>query len=382
VAAPKVGNSILVPQPTLQVSGRRPNVHKTMGVFNWLARLARAARSRDSPLRAFAGADYLVHVARAWSDDRGVGIYGWVLSRRAEPAPPEIWVNGEKATIVSWHEWPEVLALHPGLEKGNSTCGFSAYVPKHTSRRPVVQIKTDARSRSARVKYAQEQFRGPSSFSADGGALFQRFVELANREKFRLLELGSRIVCAGSASRRGMFPAAPLFVGFDYYPDQNTDVVGDAHRLSSYFPAGTHFDAIFSLSVLEHLAMPWKVVMEINKLLPVGGYTMHATHLVWPEHEMPWDFWRFTHEGLRALFSPALGFEVVDAGRFDPMRLHPEVVRAETVNLPLERGFGGVAILARKISKVDETRIRWDVPLEAVLTSGSAYPASSVRTTG
>ena len=57
--------------------------------------------------------------------------------------------------------------------------------------------------------------------------------------------------------------------------------------------------------------MPWVVAAEINKVLKVGGLTFHSTHFAFPIHERPWDFWRYTDQALRILFSPPLGFEVI-----------------------------------------------------------------------
>src|ERR1043165_6505721 len=72
--------------------------------------------------------------------------------------------------------------------------------------------------------------------------------------------------------------------------------VGDAHELSKFF--GTEFDAVFSLAVFEHFAMPWVVAAEINKVLKIGGLTFHSTHFAFPLHERPWDFWRYTGQSL------------------------------------------------------------------------------------
>ena len=87
-------------------------------------------------------------------------------------------------------------------------------------------------------------------------------VELADKEGFRVLEIGSREVV--NSSLRGRFKHAE-YVGFDYYPGPNVDVVGDIHKLSSYFDK--KFDLIFSSAVFEHLAMPWVAAEEISKLL-------------------------------------------------------------------------------------------------------------------
>jgi 2-polyprenyl-3-methyl-5-hydroxy-6-metoxy-1,4-benzoquinol methylase len=50
------------------------------------------------------------------------------------------------------------------------------------------------------------------------------------------------------------------------------DIVGDAHKLSSYFENGKQFDIVFSSAVFEHFAMPWIVATEIAKILKVGGF--------------------------------------------------------------------------------------------------------------
>lgn len=90
--------------------------------------------------------------------------------------------------------------------------------------------------------------------------------KLCDKPGKNVLEVGSRIV-TGSCYR-DLFKKAN-YVGFDYYPGENVDVVGDAHRLSAYFEQ--KFDLIFSSAVFEHLAMPWKAAIEMIKLLNVGG---------------------------------------------------------------------------------------------------------------
>lgn len=59
-------------------------------------------------------------------------------------------------------------------------------------------------------------------------------------------------------------------VTLDIVPDDGVDIVGDAHELSNVVK-GRQFDAILCVSVFEHLLMPWKVVLEMNKVLKLGG---------------------------------------------------------------------------------------------------------------
>lgn len=210
---------------------------------------------------------------------------------------------------------------------------------------------------------------------ADASRLFQRFCAIVNKEHLSVLEIGSRIVVPGSASKRSLFRGAGSYTGFDLYLDGNTDVVGDAHQLSSYFTE--RFDAVFSLAVLEHLAMPWAVALEINSVLKPGGITFHQTHFAFPLHEQPADYWRFSDQGLRAIFSPVAGFEDVECEFTDPVRLHPESRAFDHLHLPNQPAFIQVAVLARKRREVDRERIRWHVSKGYQENTVAAYPVPS-----
>jgi SAM-dependent methyltransferase len=98
---------------------------------------------------------------------------------------------------------------------------------------------------------------------------------------------------------------------FDIVGDDNVDVVGDAHELSHYFPAG-HFDALHCRSVLEHTLMPWKIAVEAAKVLRPGGLGVFLTHQTTGMHDMPWDFWRFSDTCWDALFNEQTGFRILD----------------------------------------------------------------------
>ena len=97
--------------------------------------------------------------------------------------------------------------------------------------------------------------------------------KLCDKPGMEVLEVGSRRDT--SDYFRDLFENAE-YTGFDYYSGENVDVVGDAHRLSTYFDK--KFDLIFSSAVFEHLAMPWQVSLEMIKLLKPGGYVFVETH--------------------------------------------------------------------------------------------------------
>ena len=145
----------------------------------------------------------------------------------------------------------------------------------------------------------------------------EHLFALGNRPNARILEIGSREVIAGSHARKRFDKAE--YVGFDYYPGHNVDVVGDAHRLSSYFSDDEKFDLIYSHACFEHFAMPWVVATEIAKLLKVGGYVFVETHFSYSSHERPWHFFQFSDMALKVLFSEAMGFQCIEAGVSNPM---------------------------------------------------------------
>lgn len=209
----------------------------------------------------------------------------------------------------------------------------------------------------------------------DGGAdpyhhVIAEFVARCNAfRQCRALEIGSRDV--SGVQRRGLITGASDYVGFDIHAGPGVDVAGDAHELSRYFPPD-RFDAVYSCSVFEHLAFPWKVVMEISRVLRVGGLCYVSTHPTWPPHELPWDFWRFPIAGLRLLFSEPLGFRVLACAEGIPSKLHSLSSDPPTRGVSGFEMSMGVALIAEKTGEIDRDRIRWDVPLSAVLDT--IYP--------
>lgn len=137
-----------------------------------------------------------------------------------------------------------------------------------------------------------------------------------NKEGLRILEIGSRNVTG--ANFRSKFSRA-YYVGFDFYPGENVDIAGDAHKLSSYFNGQEKFDLVFSSAVFEHLYMPWIVATEIQKMLKVGGFVFIETHFSFSSHERPWHFFQFSDMGLRVLFNDSLGFDLIDSGMSNPI---------------------------------------------------------------
>jgi SAM-dependent methyltransferase len=202
----------------------------------------------------------------------------------------------------------------------------------------------------------------------------QVFAEFCRRCKLlpspSILELGSREV-TDISRRREHFSTAGEYIGLDIHSGPGVDIVGDVHELSRIF-AGRKFDAVYSVSVFEHLAFPWKAALEINRVLKIGGLCFTSSHPTWPPHELPWDFWRFPVAGLRVLFSEPIGFRVLMATEGLPARIHSLVDDAPTRSLPRFEAFLGVALIAEKIADYDPARFRWEASVESV--AAESYP--------
>lgn len=186
-----------------------------------------------------------------------------------------------------------------------------------------------------------------------------------------VLELGSRQVTKDSLVQILDFKEGTYkYIGFDLLPGPNVDVVGDAHELSKYFPQDS-FDLIISKSVFEHIAMPWKVVLEMNKVIKIGGIVFINTLFMFPMHELPWDFWRYTTESWKILFNSLTGFQVVRIEHNTPVKLLLEE-QSQYFKQDELIGFINSNVLARKISDYDQNRLKWDVSAIDILNT--IYP--------
>jgi SAM-dependent methyltransferase len=182
----------------------------------------------------------------------------------------------------------------------------------------------------------------------------------------RVLEIGSR--ARSGVVRRRQFGLQHEYVGLDFLDGENVDIVCDVHELSRQLEPGS-FDVVVGYSVFEHIAMPWKAGIEINRILKAGGQAMFFTHQTWPLHDVPFDFWRFSADTWRTLFNRSTGFQVLEAACGEPARIVPEVQKSGRADLGNALGYLCSAV---RIKKVDETRLDWEVPTEDVYTGG--YP--------
>ncbi len=199
------------------------------------------------------------------------------------------------------------------------------------------------------------------------GGMLHRFISAVEAiPNARLLDIGGR--ARSGLDRRRQF-AIGGYVVLDILPGSNVDVVGDAHVLAGLFPPES-FDAILSVSVFEHLLMPWVVVTQMNTVLKPGGLALVFTHQTLGMHDLPWDFWRFSDTAWDGLFNAHTGFEIVERAMDRAQHIIPMVWRQDKEGAERAAGFEGSAVLVRKTGPC---RLTW--PLRPADITATMYPA-------
>ena len=93
----------------------------------------------------------------------------------------------------------------------------------------------------------------------------------------------------------------------DIRAGDGVDVVADAHCLPF---EDDKFDCIICTEVLEHLHSPAAAISEMKRILKPGGMLILTTRFVFPIHDAPNDYYRYTKYGLKFLFSD--GWNIID----------------------------------------------------------------------
>lgn len=124
--------------------------------------------------------------------------------------------------------------------------------------------------------------------------------EIQKKDAKKILDLG-----CGVKPYESLFPSVEKYVGFDVEPHPRVDVTGFNWDLPF---EDNEFDALISTQVLEHTAKIRETVAEMRRIVKPGGLVYVSVPLTFPEHGIPYDFYRFTRYGLMEVFKD---FEII-----------------------------------------------------------------------
>lgn len=131
---------------------------------------------------------------------------------------------------------------------------------------------------------------------------------LAPQLSGRLLDFG-----CGRKPYEHLFSVAE-YIGIDMEQTghDNTQSKVDVYYDGKTIPfADGHFDSVFCSEVLEHVFNLDVVMVELRRVLKADGKMLITVPFCWNEHEVPYDFARYTSFGMRHILETN-GFEVLE----------------------------------------------------------------------
>ena len=138
----------------------------------------------------------------------------------------------------------------------------------------------------------------------------------------------------------------PRRVALDVQRGVGVQVIGDAQALGI---RDASFDVVLCTEVLEHLPEPQRAIDEMFRVLVPGGQLLLTTRFLFPIHDAPHDYFRFTKYGLRYLlrrFEIAELEEETDAVGAVAVLLQRMGMQAQTLHRTPLRGIWLVAAQA------------------------------------
>ncbi|TAH24858.1 MAG: class I SAM-dependent methyltransferase [Cytophagales bacterium] len=103
-------------------------------------------------------------------------------------------------------------------------------------------------------------------------------------------------------------------VNVDY---SHLDIKGDLRQIPL---EDNSIDVIICIQVLEHLPEPWLVLKEFQRILKKGGFIYASCPQGEPQHQIPYDFFRYTKYGLKSIFETnglAINFIIPQKGNLN-----------------------------------------------------------------
>lgn len=139
--------------------------------------------------------------------------------------------------------------------------------------------------------------------------LLQGIEKYSMRLNGRMMDFG-----CGSKPYKNLFKNVSEYIGIDFentgHPHENEqiDVFYDGKNIPF---SDNHFDSVLASEVFEHIFNLDQVLAEINRVLKPEGNILITVPFVWNEHEVPFDYARYTVFALKDMLEKK-GFDIVE----------------------------------------------------------------------
>ncbi len=138
--------------------------------------------------------------------------------------------------------------------------------------------------------------------------LFKNIQEFSSLFDGKVLDFG-----CGAKPYKDLFKKCSEYIGCDIatsghdHINEQIDVFYNGETIP--FEDG-YFDNIFTSEVFEHVFNLDTILDELYRVLKPGGYMLATVPFIWNEHEIPFDYGRYTSYGIQSLLKRH-GFKIV-----------------------------------------------------------------------
>lgn len=115
-------------------------------------------------------------------------------------------------------------------------------------------------------------------------------------QQIKLLEVGPR-----PSRWYELFKDKFSIISIDIDPESQADYIMDVCNMKEF--EDESFDLVIMVEVLEHVHNPSLAIDEIHRVLKPGGQLLLTTPFLFPIHDAPNDFFRFTKFGLKKILN-------------------------------------------------------------------------------
>lgn len=127
-------------------------------------------------------------------------------------------------------------------------------------------------------------------------------AEFSSKASGDILDVG-----CGCKPYRSLFANSINYTGIDTknsgHTYWNSDIV-DVFYDGLHIPfESCSFDSVVSFQVFEHVNELDEMMNEIHRVLSADGVLIATVPFIWPEHEMPYDYQRWTVQGIQRLLA-------------------------------------------------------------------------------
>lgn len=138
--------------------------------------------------------------------------------------------------------------------------------------------------------------------------LFKAIEKQAPLFKGQLIDLG-----CGTKPYQHLFSNTEKYIGLDIEHSGNNDgkSMVDVFYDGKSFPFETNsIDGVFSSETFEHIFNLDEIIVEILRVLKKDGLLLATCPFFWPEHEVPYDYARYTSFAIKHMLEQK-GFEII-----------------------------------------------------------------------